>query len=76
MPRRQLASVRPQEKTQREVEDLRLVLMARNGDDAALDALVRRYTGFVRLKASSYFLAGGESDDLISRRPPASSIRR
>jgi RNA polymerase sporulation-specific sigma factor len=65
MPRRQLASVRPQEKTQREVEDLRLVLKARNGDDVALDTLVRRYTGFVRLKASSYFLAGGESDDLI-----------
>jgi RNA polymerase sporulation-specific sigma factor len=65
MPRRQLASVRPQEKTQREVEDLRLVVRARNGDDAALDTLVRRYTGFVRLKASSYFLAGGESDDLI-----------
>ncbi len=31
----------------------------------ALDALIRRYTGFVRLKASSYFLAGGESDDLV-----------
>jgi RNA polymerase sporulation-specific sigma factor len=27
--------------------------------------LVRRYYGFVRLKASSYFLAGGDSDDLI-----------
>jgi len=26
---------------------------------------MRKYTGFVRLKASSYFLAGGESDDLI-----------
>src|SRR5213594_428069 len=65
MPRRQLASARPLEKTQRETEDLRLVLRARNGDDVALDALVRRYTGFVRLKASSYFLAGGESDDLI-----------
>ena len=65
MARRQLATVRPQEKTQREVEDLRLVLQARNGNDAALDALIRRYTGFVRLKASSYFLAGGEGDDLI-----------
>ena len=65
MPRRQLATVRPQEKTQREVEDLRLVLRARNGDSVAMDALLRRYTGFVRLKASSYFLAGGESDDLI-----------
>jgi len=30
-----------------------------------MDALIRRYTGFVRLKASSYFIAGGESDDLI-----------
>ena len=26
---------------------------------------MRRYHGFVRLKASSYFLIGGESDDLI-----------
>ena len=65
MPRRQLATARPQEKTQREVEDLRLVLRARNGDSVAMDALLRRYTGFVRLKASSYFIAGGESDDLI-----------
>ena len=65
MPRRQLATTRPQEKAQREVEDLRLVLRARNGDSGAMDALLRRYTGFVRLKASSYFIAGGESDDLI-----------
>ena len=65
MPRRQLATARPQEKAQREVEDLRLVLRARNGDSVAMDALLRRYTGFVRLKASSYFIAGGESDDLI-----------
>jgi RNA polymerase sporulation-specific sigma factor len=65
MPRRQLATARPLEKTQRELQDLQLVLRARNGDDVALDALVRRYTGFVRLKASSYFIAGGESDDLI-----------
>src|SRR5688500_8875276 len=65
MPRRQLATARPHEKTQREVQDLRLVIQARHGDDAALDALIRRYTGFVRLKASSYFLAGGQGDDLI-----------
>ena len=30
-----------------------------------MDVLMRRYTGFVRLKASSYFLAGGDSEDLI-----------
>jgi RNA polymerase sporulation-specific sigma factor len=44
---------------------LQLALRARNGDGNALDALIRRYTGFVRLKASSYFLAGGEAEDLI-----------
>jgi RNA polymerase sporulation-specific sigma factor len=65
MPRPHLAPVRTPEKLRREADDLRLVIRARNGDKTALDALIRRYTGFVRLKASSYFIAGGESDDLI-----------
>ena len=65
MATRQLTAAQLQNKAQREVEDLNLVLRARNGDDSALDALMRRYTGFVRLKASSYFIAGGESEDLI-----------
>ena len=66
MARRQLATARtPEERSKRELEDLQLVIRARNGDQVALDGLIRRYTGFVRLKASSYFLAGGESDDLI-----------
>lgn len=66
MPRRpQPALARPPDKAQREVDDLRLVLRIRNGDEAALDLLIRKYTGFVRLKASSYFIAGGESEDLI-----------
>ena len=30
-----------------------------------MDQLIRRYKGFVRLKSSSYFLAGGDSEDLI-----------
>ena len=41
------------------------MLKARNGRQDALDELLRRYAGFVRLKASSYFLAGGDSDDLV-----------
>ena len=53
------------QKAQRELEDLQLVIRARNGDSSALDQLLRRYTGFVRLKASSYFLAGGEAEDLV-----------
>jgi RNA polymerase sporulation-specific sigma factor len=53
------------QKGQRELEDLQLVMRARNGDGGAMEVLIRRYTGFVRLKASSYFIAGGDSEDLI-----------
>src|SRR5882757_1903152 len=59
------ATPRSPQKVQRELEDLQLVLKARNGNSVAMDALIRRYTGFVRLKASSYFLAGGDNDDLL-----------
>ena len=65
MAARPLTAVQPQQKAQRELEDLQLVIRARNGDSSALDGLIRRYTGFVRLKASSYFLAGGDSEDLV-----------
>ena len=53
------------QKAQRELEDLQLVVKARNGSNTALDTLIRRYTPFVRLKASAYFLVGGANDDLI-----------
>ena len=39
--------------------------LAKSGQRDAYDRIVRRYYGFVRLKASSYFLIGGDSDDLI-----------
>ena len=65
MTARAATAARNAQKTQRELEDLQLVLKARNGDRGALDALIRRYTSFVRLKASSYFLVGGDGDDLI-----------
>src|SRR5262245_15400466 len=57
--------LRTPQMAQQELEDLHLVLRARNGDSGARDQLIRRYTGFVRMKASSYFLAGGESEDLV-----------
>jgi RNA polymerase sporulation-specific sigma factor len=50
---------------QPELDDQYLVALAKDGKPDAYDAIVRRYRGFVRLKASSYFLLGGESDDLI-----------
>lgn len=48
-----------------EPDDIQLVFLAKQGRDDATDRLVRRYQGFVRMKASSYFLAGGDSDDLV-----------
>jgi RNA polymerase sporulation-specific sigma factor len=65
MAARTAAAPKTAQKVQRELEDLQLVVKARNGSSEALDGLIRRYTGFVRLKASSYFLAGGDSDDLV-----------
>ena len=65
MPATAASTAKTAQKAQRELEDLQLVLKARNGSSAALDTLLRRYQGFVRLKASSYFLAGGDADDLV-----------
>jgi RNA polymerase sporulation-specific sigma factor len=56
-------SFNPQDQVK--VEDGYLIALAKQGDATAYDRLVRRYYGFVRLKASSYFLAGGDADDLI-----------
>jgi RNA polymerase sporulation-specific sigma factor len=50
---------------QLQVDDGYLIALAKQGHADAYDRIVRRYYGFVRLKASSYFLAGGDSDDLI-----------
>jgi RNA polymerase sporulation-specific sigma factor len=46
-------------------DDEYLVALAKQGVSEATERMIRRYHGFVRLKASSYFLVGGDSDDLI-----------
>ena len=48
-----------------ECSDVALVDAYRRGSQPALHAIMLRYHQFVRLKASSYFLAGGDSEDLI-----------
>jgi RNA polymerase sigma-H factor len=48
-----------------EPDDHYLIALAKQGRSDAYDRIVRRYRGFVRLKASSYFLIGGDSEDLI-----------
>jgi RNA polymerase sporulation-specific sigma factor len=60
-----VARLSPYSNPQLQVEDGYLIALAKQGNPVAYDAIVRRYYGFVRLKASSYFLAGGDADDLI-----------
>lgn len=54
-----------EKKDYKEYSDERLVLMAREGDERAEEFLLKKYKDFVRSKARAYFLAGGDSDDLI-----------
>ena len=60
-----MALTAPRPRPQVQPEDLYLVALAKQGSQEALHRLVRRYHGFVRLKASSYFLVGGDSEDLV-----------
>jgi RNA polymerase sporulation-specific sigma factor len=60
-----VAQLSPRTQAQPQLEDTYLVALAKQGSTDAYDRLLRRYYGFVRLKASSYFLVGGDSDDLI-----------
>ena len=46
------------------LDDEGLVARAQLDDEAALEILVRRYRGFSRSKARSYFLVGADADDI------------
>jgi RNA polymerase sporulation-specific sigma factor len=56
---------RHRSEAQPELDDAYLVALAKRGSADAYDRIVKRYRGFVRLKASSYFLLGGDPEDLI-----------
>jgi RNA polymerase sporulation-specific sigma factor len=60
-----VAQVSRQSHSQPQVDDGFLIALAKTGDPTAYQRLMTRYKGFVRLKANSYFLAGGDSEDLI-----------
>ena len=47
------------------VSDNELILLARSGDEQAEEALARRYGKLVRVCSRQFFLAGGDSEDLI-----------
>ena len=45
--------------------DEELVSRAQDGDNQAMEELLRRHAGIVRSSARGFFLAGGETEDLI-----------
>ena len=72
LPTQEFAAVAPEAQSPRsipearvELDDHYLVALAKDGHANAYERIVKRYRGFVRLKASSYFLLGGDSEDLI-----------
>ncbi len=48
-----------------ELSDERVVLLARKGDQKAMEYIVGKYTNFVKMRSGPYFLAGAERDDLV-----------
>lgn len=48
-----------------DVPDEDLVELARTGEDRAIDVLLNRYRSFARVKARTYFLAGGDREDIV-----------
>ena len=57
--------MKPNSQPRSELTDEALCLQAASGDRIAEEALVMRYNRLVRICARPYFLAGGDSEDLI-----------
>ena len=51
--------------TLKRLKDEELIRLFRNGDSNAEEALIVRYSSYVRSFARPYFLVGGDSEDLI-----------
>lgn len=47
------------------LKDEELIVLVSEGDNEALDYLIEKYRNFVRAKARSYFLIGGDREDIV-----------
>lgn len=47
------------------VPDEIVVLMAQEGSSTACEFLIRKYKELIKIKASNYFIAGGDRDDIV-----------
>lgn len=48
-----------------ELPDEQVALLARKGDQKAMEYIVGKYTNFVKMRSGPYFLAGAEREDLV-----------
>ncbi len=48
-----------------EMKDAQLVAKAKNGDEVAFSVIADRYRSTVKYRAASYFLPGGDNDDVL-----------
>ncbi len=48
-----------------DLSDEEIVLLAQNGNEAALEHIIIRYRNFVYQKANKFFLVGSDRDDLV-----------
>lgn len=47
------------------MDDTDVILLARGGDDHAMECILSRYRWLAKAKSRSYFLMGGENEDII-----------
>lgn len=52
-------------KLENQEEDYRLILEVRKQNLDALDQLMKKYKNFVRMKSRSYYMTGGDKEDII-----------
>jgi RNA polymerase sporulation-specific sigma factor len=54
-----------QSKGYAEMSDEAVVVCAKNGDNAALEHIISRYSNFVKSRSRAYFLIGADKEDIV-----------
>lgn len=62
---RQHQDLKKEVKHFKQLDDSELISFIRRGDHQALDYMIQKYRGLVRVKASTYFLVGADYEDIV-----------
>ncbi|SEO76916.1 RNA polymerase sporulation-specific sigma factor [Amphibacillus marinus] len=63
--RRQHLGIEEERMDYEQLDDNEMITCVHQGDSQALDFLIRKYRGFVRAKAGTYFLVGADHEDIV-----------